>query len=169
MKTNMPSDRHHRKMTPERRDKTSKSINYFIGASTLLLALMLFSQLSCSILGLCTNWFPPAQILGFWEMMAISTAGLVGALSLRFIRRTSERRTADNSGTSDHPPAASSPVAPHSSTTTNTLLKVPTWKRLFNQMSDEEKESLRSMMEERCFAPHEKASDSGPEVTGEPS
>ncbi|MGE3802127.1 MAG: hypothetical protein AB7H80_14010 [Candidatus Kapaibacterium sp.] len=136
-------------MRQEAHQTAPKALRFTIGASILLLALMLFSELSCSILGLCTNWFPPARFLGFWEVMGISTAILFASLALNALRRNRL-----SSSTSSVHSQEQAPVENESFTQT----KQPSlqqrsggWRPLVQQLSDEEKEHLKVMMEERCF------------------
>lgn len=135
-----------------------------IGASILLLALMLFSELSCSLLGLCTDWFPLAEFFGFWEMMGISIALVFTSFSIRALRRSQRARLASASDSPAQPvdelsalldePASNVPAAPK---------RTSRWRDLFNQLSDEEKRKLKTIMEEHCVRPDEQQEDDKPE------
>ncbi len=131
-----------------------KALRYLIGASILLLALMLFSELSCSILGLCTNWFPLAHLLGFWEVMGISTAVLFSSLAIHSLRRSRISRA--SSAAPLFPPDDLEPDTGEYRAVRNdpgSLRRREGWRPLIKQLSDEEKQRLKLLMEERCFGP----------------
>lgn len=137
-------------MVPDAKQTGSKATRYLIGASILMLALILFSELSCSLLGLCKNWFPPAELVGFWEMMGISTAFLFAGLSIRVLRQSKEGEQEEHSAfatptdscITTHPEQEKSPDQPQKNASR--------WKALFNQLSEEEKQKLKVMMEKHC-------------------
>lgn len=135
-------------MIPDANQIGSKATRYLIGASIVMLALILFSEFSCQVLGLCKNWFPPAELVGFWEMMGISVAGLFAGLSIRTLRhRGDSERTEpaipNTPQSSDHIEPTSPPAPPSSSTNSR-------WRALFNQLSEEERQTLKTIMEEHC-------------------
>ena len=113
-----------------------------------MLALMLFSELSCSLLGLCTNWFPPAEIIGFWEMMGISTSLLFATLSFRSLRQ-GRILTSDASS----PDPASSQHRECYENAFRRLASTPEqgWKALFEELTDDERQRIKDIMEQKCF------------------
>ena len=140
-------------MVPDAKQTGSKATRYLIGASILMLALILFSELSCSLLGLCKNWFPPAELVGFWEMMGISAAFLFAGLSIRTLRQPKEIEQEESNpystpGNNDsfaaHPEQEPCPGQGQAQKNTSR------WKALFNQLSEEEKQKLKVMMEKHC-------------------
>ena len=142
-------------MRRETNQTEPKVLRYFIGASILLLALMLFSELSCSLLGLCTNWFPPARFLGFWEVMGISTALLFSVFAIRSLRRSRFSRKTESISPSSQDDVTSSsqstPVTSPQTIPTGNSPQTKGWRPLIKQLSDEEKEHLKSLIEEGCF------------------
>lgn len=148
-------------MQPAEKQIGSKALRYIIGASILMLALMLFSELSCSLLGLCTNWFPLAEFIGFWEMLGITSALVFSSFSIRALRRTQQSALLAPPGTQPptsnseaplppNPKPADSPPPEHSSSS---------WRDLFNQLSAEEKQTLKSIMEQHCIPRAAQVSD----------
>lgn len=147
-------------MQPAEKQIGSKAIRYLIGASILLLALMLFSELSCSLLGLCTNWFPLAEFIGFWEMLGITTALVFSSFSVRALRRNNHSPVLPLSDapphtTEDHYPLLKNQEKPQSPPREQPY----SWRHLFNQLSTEEKQKLKSIMEEHCIPPAQEVAD----------
>ncbi|MCB0712408.1 MAG: hypothetical protein KDD67_08780 [Ignavibacteriae bacterium] len=136
-------------MRQEAHQTAPKALRFIIGASILLLALMLFSELSCSILGLCTNWFPPARFLGFWEVMGISTALLFASLALNALRRSRLSSSTSSAHTPEQTPMGKESFSQTKSPSVQQ--RSGGWRPLVQQLSDEEKEHLKIIMEERCF------------------
>ena len=137
-------------MKSEAHQTETKVIRYIIGASILLLALILFSELSCSILGVCSSWLPFAHILGFWEIMGISTAILFTTLAIRSL----QRNRLSKSGKEQKPEAPTLNTPSDTCTCSPSSLpqqRTQGWRMLFEQLSDEEKKDLKILMEERCF------------------
>ncbi len=137
-------------MIPGAKQTDSKAIRYLIGASILMLALMLFSEFSCSLLGLCKNWFPPAELVGFWEMMGISTAFLLAGLSIRSLRQPrNPEQDAENteSFVDDNASTPVDCVEPLAASPAKTSSR---WRTLFNQLSEEEKQKLKGIIEKHC-------------------
>ena len=119
-----------------------KALRYIIGASILLLALMLFSEVSRSILGFCTE-----GLLGFWEMLAISTALLFCFFALQSLRRVRFHSSPPSQIDSD----SSVPQDQASQKRFSSPFPRRDWRPLVAQLSKEEKRRLRVLMEERCF------------------
>lgn len=142
-------------MQPAEKQIGSKFARYSIGASILLLALMLFSELSCSLLGLCINWFPLAEVIGFWEMLGITTALVFSSFSIRALRHV--RQAGSPSPEHSTPPVEDSlPVPdPHPAEQTAFVPQKRTgsWRDLFDQLSAEERENLKRIMEQHCVPP----------------
>ena len=145
-------------MQPAEKQIGSKFARYSIGASILLLALMLFSELSCSLLGLCINWFPLAEVIGFWEMLGITTALVFSSFSVRALRHLRQggfATTPAESIESPPPPAEDPAPDPHPAEQTAFApqKRSGSWRDLFDQLSAEEKENLKRIMEQHCVPP----------------
>lgn len=147
-------------MRPADQTTESRALRYTIGAGIMVLALMLFSQLSCSILGYCADWFG-LPVLGFWEVLAIATGLLVSFLAARILFRsrsvslepslsavTSELDTGDLS-LGDVEPVES--VSPLRRETIQERTR-ERWQAFCERLSDEEKRSLRSILEQKVLS-----------------
>ncbi len=129
----------------------TKILRYAIGASTLVLALMLFSQVSCSILGYCADWFG-IPILGFWEVLGILTALLFGYFSIRSLRRTPpENKNLRNSDSPDR--EVTDPSLFNVRDITIQERTRERWQSICDHLSEEEKSRLRTLLEQRVITP----------------
>ena len=143
-----------RGMKSEANQTKTKAIRYIIGASILLLTLILFSELSCSILGVCSSRLPFAHIFGFWEMMGISTAILFATLAIHSLRRNrvskAQREGASGSGIANE--SFTEQAINHSPLSQQLSYRQTNgWRYLFEQLTDEEKKHMKILMEEHCF------------------
>lgn len=152
-------------MRPANNRADSKLLRYFIGAGTLVLALMLFSQLSCSIMGYCADWFG-IPILGFWEMLGVTTALLFAYFSVRALMRDekSSRPSSRESGLSTHEKEAmiwksvesalkereGEPETRDGSIQERTKER---WQSFCERLTEEEKNRLKLLLEQKVFLP----------------
>lgn len=125
----------------------TKILRYAIGAGTLVLALMLFSQVSCSIMGYCADWFG-IPILGFWEVLGIFTALLFGYFSIRALRSIPSENSSERSDLDsfDSPPM-------NLRETTIQERTRERWQSFCDRLSEEEKSRLRTVLEQRVITP----------------
>ena len=143
----------------------TKLLRYAIGAGTLVLALMLFSQVSCSIMGYCADWFG-FPVLGFWEILGIFTAILFGYFSIRALLqlRTDRPDPRSQPPHNDAVPQSETRFAPPSFLDDSEEIDGDRdstiqgkarerWQSFCERLSDEEKHRLRSMLEQRVITP----------------
>ncbi|MDB5036416.1 MAG: hypothetical protein JWQ98_3657 [Chlorobi bacterium] len=116
--------------------RNNKGKLFAIGAGALVLALIAFSGICWGTLAMCGSWVSNIQF-SFWELLGISSAGTIGILFLRPLRR---RRPA--------PPAEVIPVA-----VDLPPQEGPSWRAMYDQLSPEERLAFRSMMEKFCADP----------------
>lgn len=146
----------------------SRAIRLAVGSGVTILLMMLLSQISCEILGLCALVVPDLPLLTFWEVMSILTILLFIGLSVRLLRRRSTRVASER--------RAMPTIAVTPSTVTSSVsfladeIGVPAyrasaggttpsprgsgssrWVSLRERMTDEERRHLRRYMEEKGF------------------
>lgn len=126
--------------------KAGKALRYLIGASIMVLALMLFSGLCSVALGFCVSWFPLVKQFGFWEVMGISAALLLCAMASRAI--LVRRRFDDEIPPSDGESEAQVPTEP-GPPGSPAHRRSPRWRQLLDQLTQEEKRRLKTIIEEQ--------------------
>lgn len=147
-------------MRPANQTTESRALRYTIGAGIMVLALMLFSQLSCSILGYCADWFG-LPVLGFWEVLAIATGLLVSLLAARILFRSratslqlSLSAVTPEFDPGDLPLSDVEPVESALPLRRETIQERTRerWQAFCERLSDEEKRSLRSLLEQKVLS-----------------
>ncbi|MEP7220115.1 MAG: hypothetical protein ABI876_14425 [Bacteroidota bacterium] len=116
--------------------RNNKGKLFAIGAGALVLALIAFSGICWGTLAVCGCWVSNIQF-NFWEVLGISSAGTVGILFLRPLRR---RRPAQPD---EVLPVAAEPAPQEGKS----------WRAMYDQLSPEERLAFRSMMEKFCADP----------------
>lgn len=128
-------------MIPATDRRTTRTIRYAVGLGVLALALLAASQISCSVMGMCADWFG-LPVLGFFETLGILTAAIFSLFALRFLRRKSSSATGP---TLAHPTSDADRLSE-----SNEPLPTPRdrWERFCERLSDEEKRRVRDLLRE---------------------
>jgi hypothetical protein len=135
-----------------KRHTTDTVIRYAIGASVLLLGLMAFSALcwfTCSLCGIESM----LSSIGFWELVG---AGAISFFAVTIIRSMRRRRKVDDVEMEDVPEPDSDPdqdmSAPSRRERISSNLRDhrDNWRALYAQLSRDEREKLKEIVEKYC-------------------
>jgi hypothetical protein len=152
----------------ERTISRSRPLRLAVGAGITVLLMMLLSQISCEILGLCAVVVPDLPLLTFWEVMSVLTILLFIGLSTRLLRRHAIREKSDprSAAMATIPATHTSPVSfladeigvATRRASSNGIAATSSrgsgssrWGSLRERMTEEERRRLRRYMEEKGF------------------
>ena len=113
--------------------RINRSLLYFIGACTIVFALMAFSGVCWCVVRL---WVDSASgfAIEYWELFWIASVMLVGTLTVRSIRRNRREEREDD---------AVVDMAPQVGEQKN-------WRELYNELSIEERRAMKQILDRYC-------------------
>jgi hypothetical protein len=121
-------------------ERTTRNIliRYAIGIGIVMLGLMAFSALCWWVCTSCAEE-NPLRSFGFWELVGVAILASIGFFVIRSMRK---RRNLTHHNVA--PDRAASPRAPY----TERLKKTQSnWRALYEQLSRDEREKLKTLME----------------------
>ncbi len=132
---------------------------YFIGACTLVSALMVFSGVCWGVL---TLWGDKESglTIGYWELFWIATTMVIGSLAVRLVRRRPDSASPGFSSSDWSPPdwPSPDPASPHwpsPDPAAVAAVDLPprgekNWRELYKELSPEERREMKRLLDRYC-------------------